>query len=130
MAGGADFMTEIQEKKKSACPDVQDVICWIPSDVILRTYLLNLSLIFGCDIRRKMMKRTLKIEIECGDFTCASVPDKFCKWIGSTKFGTIPVCMLFNQDNESYTVLGEINGWVKRCDACLDSENKNTCIKF
>jgi hypothetical protein len=56
-----------------------------------------------------------KLIIEHGETTCASEPGKFCRFLGATNFGTVPVCMLFgNQkldENEE--------GWVKRCDDCL-----------
>ena len=64
------------------------------------------------------MTKTLKIDIDCGDLTCASKPGKFCEWIGSRKFGQIARCMLFDQDLEL------IDGWTHRCEQCLQHQEK------
>lgn len=76
------------------------------------------------------MKVRIEINIECGENTCASEPGKFCEYAGSMKFGSIPVCMLFNgQDRSggtSQTILEEKDGWVQRCPACKEhSTNEN-----
>ena len=63
--------------------------------------------------------KTIKIEIDCGENTCASVPGKFCKFLGSMRFGTINVCMLFN-DETSHTVLEDKDGWIQRCPKCIE----------
>jgi len=34
------------------------------------------------------MKRKLTIEIDCGDTTCARARGEFCRYFGSTRFGT------------------------------------------
>ena len=49
------------------------------------------------------MKTTLKIQVECGETTCAKEPGKFCRFFGTMRFGTIPICMLFPSDNEAFT---------------------------
>lgn len=64
---------------------------------------------------------TLRISISCGARTCAAEPGKFCRFMGSVKFGTIPVCRLFPSDTDSYTVLHADAGWVQRCDACKEA---------
>ena len=72
------------------------------------------------------MKRVLKIEIECGNTTCASEPAKFCKYYGSRKFGQVYCCCLFGEDRgykRSYTELEIKGGWIQRCAACLEAEN-------
>jgi hypothetical protein len=69
------------------------------------------------------MKKTLKIDIECGEKTCASEPGKFCEFFGSMKFGQVPVCRLFPSiDDNPYTILEDKDGWTQRCTRCLDSE--------
>lgn len=68
------------------------------------------------------MKRILQIEIDCGETTCASEPGKFCRWRGSRGFGTVPICALFATKNDTYTDLEDMDGWVRRCQQCLDAE--------
>jgi hypothetical protein len=69
------------------------------------------------------MELTLKVDIECGLETCASVPGKFCEFFGSIKFGQVSVCRLFpSVDDNPYTILVEKDGWTQRCRRCLDSE--------
>ena len=54
------------------------------------------------------------LELEFGDTTCASEPGKFCEFAGTKRFGTLPVCALFDQrlfDND--------DGWLARCPKCL-----------
>ena len=71
------------------------------------------------------MKRTILIEIDCGEDTCASEPGKFCEYVGHRGLGgTIPICTLFAYGRDVTTDLGEINGgWLRRCDACKNAEN-------
>jgi hypothetical protein len=66
------------------------------------------------------MKANLNIEIECGGNTCASEPGKFCRFLGTTHFGTRPVCRLFPTPEDSHASLKEKDGWVQRCKACLE----------
>lgn len=68
------------------------------------------------------MERNIQIKITCGEKTCASEPGKFCEFMGSRKFGNIPICTLFPSTYEVITDLKEIEGWVQRCEACLNSE--------
>ena len=67
----------------------------------------------------------LNIEIECGLTTCASEPEQFCRFLGSKKMGQVPVCMLFPDENGSYTNLKTNDGWVQRCEACLMAQNRS-----
>ena len=62
---------------------------------------------------------TLSIAIECGKTTCASEPGKFCKFFGTMRFGTIPLCRLFPSEGDSCTELKDVGGWIQRCDDCL-----------
>jgi hypothetical protein len=64
------------------------------------------------------MKRILKIEIECGASTCASKPGRFCPELMFKKFGSVPVCRVF--DTELY----ELKGWTMRCPQCMEAEVK------
>ena len=74
------------------------------------------------------MNRKLEIEIDCGDTTCASAPGKFCRFAGARRWGTVPVCLLFPDQNPSrqnvsgHTGLDDKDGWVQRCQGCLDAE--------
>jgi hypothetical protein len=63
----------------------------------------------------------LKIEIWCGEKTCASDPGVFCRFLGASHFGTRPECMLFPSAESASTRLYEKDGWVRRCKACLDN---------
>lgn len=73
--------------------------------------------------------KTITLKIECGETTCASKSGKFCQFLGSKKFGSIAVCMLFptknpTPNNDGLTVLEENeNGWIARCDQCLAATN-------
>ena len=74
------------------------------------------------------MMRKLTIGIECADKTCAVEPGKFCKYLGSRRFGTVFVCSLFPGEPlllaypKVYTDLHDLDGWVQRCPACLAAE--------
>ena len=70
------------------------------------------------------MKKTIKIIIDCGKTTCASERGKFCAYLGSKVFGTIPICTLFASKDDSYVLLnehteGSRKGWLARCPQCL-----------
>lgn len=69
------------------------------------------------------MKRTVSIEIDCGDDTCASEPGHFCQRLGTRKFGQIPICTLFSDDGQN-TELYDSDGWAWRCPACTAAEVK------
>lgn len=69
-----------------------------------------------------MGARVVQIEINCGEKTCASQPGEFCKYLGTTRFGTIYVCILFPSEAGAYTVLEDADGWLQRCPACLEAE--------
>jgi hypothetical protein len=70
----------------------------------------------------------LKINIKCGKTMCASQPGEFCEYLGSRRYGTTPVCMLFPQADPNphnvggTTDLQDVDGWVRRCQMCLDSD--------
>jgi hypothetical protein len=70
------------------------------------------------------MKKILKIEIECGEKTCAIEPKKFCHYFGTVKFGSIPTCCLFPSKDKDrpWTDLKEVDGWAMRCADCLKAE--------
>jgi len=71
------------------------------------------------------MKRTLRVKINSGDKRCYSEPGKPCKYVGSKSFGTKWLCMLFPSElHGSYTILEESEGWLLRCKACLENEEK------
>jgi hypothetical protein len=72
----------------------------------------------------------LLINIECGNETCASKPGVFCKYLGTTKFGTNYVCVLFPNQNPGRKEHGGVTplqedkpgGSLLRCTACLNAE--------
>lgn len=66
----------------------------------------------------------LRIKIEAGKKTCAKEPGVFCGYLGSEKFGTTPVCSLFpsGETREVFTRLETVDGWLRRCPACLSAE--------
>lgn len=68
-------------------------------------------------------RKMLRIPIVCGATTCASEPGVFCRFLGSIRFGSVPVCTLFPSTLESYTFLetDTPDGWIQRCDACKEA---------
>ena len=60
------------------------------------------------------MKPTLKIKIECGEKTCASVPGEFCTFLRVDWPGHNPTCHFFGKKLED-------TGWVMRCSECLEA---------
>jgi len=65
--------------------------------------------------------KKVTIQLNCGESTCASVPGVFCAFMGATKFGTVPVCLLFPGPSQAHTVLYENDaGWVARCQRCME----------
>lgn len=74
--------------------------------------------------------KTLQIQIDCGETTCAREPGKFCEFFGTRRFGTTPVCMLFPQadpnphNQGASTDLKGKDGWIQRCSACMEAEVK------
>jgi hypothetical protein len=61
------------------------------------------------------MKEILKIEIECGEKTCAVKPGKFCHMINHNMFGD-PSCFLFGKLENSEE---DGTGWTLRHKKCL-----------
>ena len=62
----------------------------------------------------------ITIDINCGKTTCASKPGEFCQFFGTMRFGTVPLCRLFPSIGDTFTELHEKDGWVQRCDSCLE----------
>lgn len=60
-----------------------------------------------------------KLEIECGEKTCASEPGKFCSQMSSKKYGTIPWCSFFDVE------LFEKDGWIQRCEDCMNKAEQS-----
>jgi len=61
---------------------------------------------------------------ECGERTCASEPERFCQFLGTMKFGTVAVCLLFRNEVGDLQVLDNSRkdclGWTLRCPQCLE----------
>jgi hypothetical protein len=72
------------------------------------------------------VKFVVENEIECGETTCASEPNKFCRFVFGRKFGTIPVCGIFRDKNGDDVLLKESvpGGRLLRCDQCLAHSKK------
>ena len=84
------------------------------------------------------MRRKLTVEIDCGDETCYSEPGKPCEFVHLMKFGTVQVCGLFPMDEAQRLPSSKVStmrtfletgkkgteheGWLLRCEACLDAE--------
>lgn len=73
-----------------------------------------------------MTKKTLSIEIACGETTCASEPGKFCPFVGTAMLGSQSICCLFPSEHRSFTVLEDKDGWLQRCKDCLRYEKERT----
>ncbi len=54
------------------------------------------------------------IKFNTGETTCAAEPGQFCRFLGSTHFGTRSVCMLFGN-----APLFDADGWIQRCEQCM-----------
>ena len=67
------------------------------------------------------MKKLIALKIDCGETTCARARGEFCRYFGSMKFGTVPVCTLFPGET-SHTVLDASGDWTQRCPACKAAE--------
>ncbi len=68
------------------------------------------------------MKLTIPIEIECGETTCASEPDKFCHLFASDMQGD-GVCYLYGK------VFQNDEGWIERHPRCLETAVKQKTTK-
>jgi len=68
-----------------------------------------------------MTKRYLKLEIDCGEKTCAAEPGKFCPFMRTRRFGTIAFCLLWHdEDSMGHPVhMEEKDGWLQRRPECL-----------
>jgi len=65
------------------------------------------------------------IKINHGETTCASEPGKFCRFLGSKKFGLIPVCLLFGETLDVHHQQHDKAGWVARCGQCHEEFTVN-----
>ena len=85
-------------------------------------------------VKKAVPVRKLTMLIQCGETTCVDKEDTTvrCGHLGATKFGTVPVCLLFREPgNVDAFVLrdetGEIGGpgWLQRCPPCLEAERRS-----
>ena len=72
------------------------------------------------------MKRTLKINIECGDTTCGHAKGKRCPHLVTRRFGTIHECGVFNV--KLFNENGSFGGWIQRCRQCIDAEGEDWAV--
>ena len=75
--------------------------------------------------KAELMKRSITIEINCGQKVCAKESGMYCKFFGKRLFSQTPCCSLFPIADETFTELDVIDGRVQRCSKCLDAEQKN-----
>ena len=69
------------------------------------------------------MERNLVIRINCGATHCFSAPGEHCAYLGSRKFGQLPVCRLFPSEDRTYLdLLEDASRRVLRCAPCLEAE--------
>jgi len=68
-----------------------------------------------------VVKFNITRTIVCGETTCASEPGKFCDYVAAQRFGTRPVCTAFEGEPRLY----DHDGWLQRCQACLDAEKES-----
>jgi hypothetical protein len=78
-----------------------------------------------------MARKTLQIQIECGETTCASSPGKFCPYVYTERMGSITFCKLFSDQGGGgpfgkhmygqHTSLKDENGWLQRHPKCIES---------
>ena len=64
----------------------------------------------------------LKINVNCGNTTCASESGVLCEFVSTRHFGTQFVCSLFPTTDCLFTELKNVDGWLQRCQDCLDHE--------
>jgi hypothetical protein len=76
-----------------------------------------------------MTTRTVKLDLRCGEKTCAAEVGVFCTFLRCRMDGRDPVCSLFNKPLTDST--GDIVGWLLRCEECLKAEltdaNRDVC---
>jgi hypothetical protein len=64
---------------------------------------------------------TLKIQIACGEKTCALAPGNFCEFLRTRKFGTVYFCAIWHEEDDKGRPLHmeEVDGWLLRRPECL-----------
>lgn len=72
--------------------------------------------------KKKSNTRHLNLVIEAGEGTCASKPGQFCRYMRVANFGTRYLCGLFSEPDGAQKQLQEKDGWIRRCDDCLGTE--------
>lgn len=65
--------------------------------------------------------KTYTVNVNCGTQTCATEPGQFCDHLGVTNFGVRAVCKLFQTTCGQDVVLKDKDGWLQRCQQCLDN---------
>ena len=71
----------------------------------------------------RVERRTLCVDVTCGETTCAAEPGVFCRFLRVGLAGKDPTCVLF--DERIFDESGNgIAGWLQRCDACLEAEGE------
>lgn len=71
-----------------------------------------------------MVEKKLQFAVQCGEKTCSYGYRKWCKHLGTRRFGSVPVCMLFQKDLEYDDKFKAL-----RCTMCLESEVTDECEK-
>lgn len=70
-------------------------------------------------VKVEVVNFAIKVDVSCGEWTCASDPGVFCKQLGSRNFGQKPVCLHFGVD------LDVRDGWTQRCAQCSKAEEES-----
>lgn len=71
------------------------------------------------------MKKTLKLETNCGEKTCYSEPGAPCQFLRTRKFGTVYFCNIWHDLDSHLKPLNleeNIDGWLLRRPECLLAE--------
>lgn len=76
----------------------------------------------------KDFSTVVSFAIKCGETTCASEPEKFCRFVARKNLGKTYICCLFPSDEAPYTELEDEGGWLQRCSACMSSEHPHVNV--
>ena len=77
----------------------------------------------GAKAERTGEMRTLKINVRCGEKTCAEAPGRFCRFFGARIDGSQPGCALFGAP--LFDENGGVEGWIQRCFDCLEADEES-----
>lgn len=83
-----------------------------------------------------MASKVLRIQIECGEESCASEPGKFCRFLSTERYGTVYHCTIFSKTydrgvyalgkSSPHTSMKEKDGWLQRHPECIACSEAST----